>query len=130
MPGTMKHLQSQLTNCDLISLVQPLIRCKVTRFRERKQLRLLFQSLQQESIVLMRTNDRNPIVCGNTGSSANMIQVAMCQNNLYRFQIVFRDGLDDLLLITAWIDNSGLHGGITPHKRAVLLKGGYRECCV
>jgi hypothetical protein len=81
------------------------------------------KSFDPESIFFVRTFDRHAFAARELRSPGGMIEVRVSQQNFLERQPFPIELRDDLIQITAGIDDGGLPIDFAPHNGAVLLKG-------
>src|SRR4029079_1377470 len=82
MPGTVQHIEFQLADLDLISLLQPTIGRDVLCIENAIAPAAFRRMLQEEQIVLLRPLDRYVQACLQIRGAAHMIDVPVGQPDL------------------------------------------------
>ncbi|MNE49302.1 hypothetical protein D3C80_1438100 [compost metagenome] len=107
-------------------IAQPAIGCRYRRVGNAEHLALHLQVVPQYLVVLVQ-------VQGGAGQllelarGKKMIEVRVCMDDAHQRQAVGLQARQDLLRVTAWVDDDGFLGQRVADQRAVALQGADRE---
>lgn len=113
-----------------VVIVEPAIRCQRWHRWQSEHLTLDRQRIQQECVVTVRTDHRDPQLSSKGAGAADMVDVPVGQQDLLHRQARFGHGLADEVNVTAGIYDCPLERLVAPQEGAVLLEGGDRNDAV
>ncbi len=120
----MDDIEGQVTQRDLIVIIQPAVGREAS-CRRKAVLRCLFDNLvDPEDLFLVRAFNRYLIVIGHVGDGAGMIQMPVGDENLGDFHPVGVGLGDQFVCLATGIDKGAFHGLTAPDQRTVLLERG------
>ena len=125
MPLTMNHGQCVASNFNRITIVQPAIRLKGFDMRKAELLRLHRHPLNPEGIFFLRPLDAQLQPFSELGGAPCVVNMAMCDQNLFQDDAPSFDLGDQMIQIAPGIDDRTPFTDLIPEQRAVLRKRGH-----
>ncbi len=127
MARAMEDFEFAFAQRNLVPPFQPLSRTEDRDGRESKGRALIGEGAKQKIVIPMRPEDGYPQMRRQGTRRADMINVAMSQQNLGEGYATLLNQIQETLQVSTWIGNSGLSGLIAPEEGAILLIRRYRK---
>ena len=115
-------VQSAIADLDRLPVVQPLRRRERFNLGEPKHLRLLHQTVYPELIVGVRPDDWQAQVLGKGRSTSSVINVGVCDDDLFDLEVMFADQRENFFNVVAGVNHHRLAGLLVAHDGAIALQ--------
>ena len=122
MAGAMADVEHALAEGQRVAVLQPAVRLAGFELRNAVLRGLIGDRLDQPAVVLVRAEDRDARSALHRRRAARMVEMAMGQPDRRQLQPEMIDGGEELLRLSARIDEHRRFRPLVPHQRTILLE--------